>query len=65
MLFGLSNAGPSFQQHVDWAIRECHTAFAWVDNIIICSRSHAEHVGHLRQVLQALQDNGLIIHAKK
>jgi hypothetical protein len=30
MPFGLRNAGPSFQQHVDSAIRDCHAAFAWV-----------------------------------
>jgi hypothetical protein len=45
MPFVLRNAGPSFQGHVDRAIRDCHAAFDWVDDIIICSRSHAEHVG--------------------
>ena len=39
--------GPSFQWHVDKAIRDCHTAFAWVDNIVIYSRNHEEHVGNL------------------
>jgi hypothetical protein len=58
MPFGLRNAGPSFQQHVDRAIRDCQAAFAWVDDIVICSRNHEEHVIHLRQVLQALQDKG-------
>jgi hypothetical protein len=36
-----------------------------VDDIVICSRNHEEHVIHVRQVLQALQDNGLVIHAEK
>ncbi len=65
MPFGLRNAGPSFQRHVDRAIRDCQAAFAWVDDIVICSRNHEEHVIHVRQVLQALQDNGLVIHAEK
>jgi hypothetical protein len=65
MPFGLRNAGPSFQQHVDRAIRDCQAAFAWVDDIVICSRNHEEHVVHVRQVLQALQDSGLVIHAEK
>jgi hypothetical protein len=65
MPFGLRNAGASFQRHVDRAIRDCAAAFAWVDNIIICSRTHEEHVGHVQQVLQALQDNGLVIHGEK
>jgi hypothetical protein len=65
MPFGLRNAGPSFQRHMDRAIRDCKAAFAWVDDIVICSRNHEEHVIHVRQVLQALQDNGLVIHAEK
>jgi hypothetical protein len=63
--FGLRNAGPSFQRHMNRAIRDCQAAFAWVDDIVICNRNHEEHVIHVRQVLQALQDNGLVIHAEK
>ncbi len=40
MPFGLRNAGPSFQRHVDRAIRDCQAAFAWVHDIVICSRNH-------------------------
>ncbi len=65
MPFGLRNAGPSFQRHVDRAIRDCQAAFAWVDDIVICSKNHEEHVIHVRQVLQALQDNGMVIHTEK
>jgi hypothetical protein len=35
MHFGLRNAGPSFQRHVDRAIRDCQAPFAWVDDIVI------------------------------
>ncbi len=62
---GLRNAGPSFQRHVDRAIRDCQAAIAWVDDIVICSRNHEEYVIHVRQVLQALQDSGLVIHTEK
>jgi hypothetical protein len=58
MPFGLRNAGPSFQRHMDRAIRDCQAAFAWEDDIVICSRNHEEHVISVRQVLQALHDNG-------
>ncbi len=59
--------GPSFQQHMDRTIRYCHAAFAWVDDIAICSRNHEEHVGHVRQVLdlQTLQENRLVINSEK
>jgi hypothetical protein len=63
MTFGLRNAGPSFQRHVDRAIRDCQAALAC--DIVICSRNHEEHVIHVREVLQALQDHGLVIHAEK
>jgi hypothetical protein len=36
-----------------------------VDDIVICSRNHEEHVVHVQQVLKALQDNSLVIHAEK
>ncbi len=63
MSFGLRNTGASLQRHVDRALRDCRTAFAWVDDIVICSRTHEEHVGHKQEVLQALQDKGLFINA--
>jgi hypothetical protein len=65
MPFGLRNAWPSFQRHVDKAITDCHTAFAWVNDIIICSRRHVEHKGHVPHLLQALKDNGLVIRSDK
>jgi hypothetical protein len=58
----LRNDRASFQQHVERAIRDCEDAFAWVDDISICSQSHEEHEVYIRQ---ALQDNGLIINAEK
>ena len=36
-----------------------------MDDIIICSESQAEHIFHVGQVLQALQNNGLLINGKK
>jgi hypothetical protein len=65
MPFGLRRAGVSFQGHVDRAIRDCQVAFALVMKIVICSRTHEEHIGHVRQVLQALQKNWLVIISEK
>jgi hypothetical protein len=48
--------------HLDRALRDCHTAFAWINDIVICSRNHEEHIVHMQQVLQALQDIGIISH---
>jgi hypothetical protein len=62
MPFGLRNAAASFQLHVDRSIRDCQAAFAWVNDIVICSRTHKEPVG---QVWQALQENRLVINSEK
>ncbi len=61
MPFDLRNSGPSFQHLVDRAIRDCHSALAWFDNVTICNRNHKEHVVHVRQILQALQYSSLVI----
>ncbi len=46
-------------------IRDCQEAFAWVDNIVACSRNHEGHLGHVRQVLQTLQEKGLVNNGEK
>jgi hypothetical protein len=47
------------------AIRDCHAAFAWVDDIVICSRNYEENIAQVPQVLQALQDKGGMLHSEK
>jgi hypothetical protein len=63
--FGLWNAGASFQRHMDRAIAHVDADFAFVDDVLVCSVDHATHQVHLPQLLDALQQNNLVIHAKK
>jgi hypothetical protein len=35
---------------MDRTIRDCHAAFVWVNNIVVCSRNHEEYVVYARQV---------------
>jgi hypothetical protein len=65
MPFSLRNGGPSYQKHMERAIRDCHAAFAWVDDIVICSRNYEENIAQVPQVLQALQDKGGMLHSEK
>jgi hypothetical protein len=51
MPFGLRNAGLSFQLHVYRAVRDCKAAFAWVDDIVIYSKNHKEHLVYMWEVL--------------
>jgi hypothetical protein len=46
--FGLQNAGASFQRHMDRAIEQVEAAFAFVDDMLVCSMDHAAHQMHLR-----------------
>ncbi len=47
LLFGLRNAGASFQRHMDRAIEQVEAAFAFVDDMLVCSMDHAAHQMHL------------------
>jgi hypothetical protein len=40
-------------------------AFVYLDNVLVASRSVADHRRHLRKVLQCLQDNNLVVNAEK
>jgi hypothetical protein len=64
--FGLKNAPVFFQRIMDQTLRN-ERAFArcYIDEIIIFSRSHAEHKVHLREVFQRLREKGIKCHPKK
>src|SRR6476620_7715960 len=66
MPFGLKNAPVFFQRIMDQTLRDVR-AFArcYIDDIIIFSRSHAEHKVHLREVFQRLRVKGIKCHPKK
>jgi hypothetical protein len=66
MPFGLKNAPVFFQRIMDKTLRDVR-AFArcYIDDIIIFSKSHAEHKVHLREVFQRLRDKGIKCHPKK
>jgi hypothetical protein len=63
--FGLRNAASTFPRHIDRAIEEVDSAFAFADDILVCSVDHMAHRKHLRQLLSALSKHSLVIHAEK
>ncbi len=63
--FGLRNAGASFQRHMDNAIAGVEAAFAFVDDVLVCSMDHAAHHLHLRQLFEAFRQHSLVIHLEK
>ena len=65
MPFGLRNASQTFQRHMDTIFRDLPFVCVYIDDILIASSSHDQHMAHLRQVLQSLSKHNLKISAKK
>ena len=65
MPFGLRNAGSTFQHVIDSVLSGVKNMFSYMDDILIHSRSLQEHEQMVREVLQRLQDAGLIFNPAK
>lgn len=65
MIFGLKNAGATFQRYVSRALDGLDYVFAYIDDLLIASSSPVEHEQHLNEVLSRLRDFGLRINIEK
>jgi hypothetical protein len=65
MPFGLMNAAQTFQRMMDCLFRSLPFVFTYLDDHPIASRTMEEHMEHLSQFFQVLQDNGLTINPAK
>ena len=67
MPFGLTNAPATFQAHINEVLRGLLDLIcvAYLDDIMIFSRTYEEHVSHVRQVLVRLRKYGLIAKLSK
>lgn len=67
MPFGLTNAPAVFQCLVNDVLRDMlgRFVFVYLDDILIFSQNQAEHIQHVRQVLQRLLEDRLFIKAEK
>lgn len=65
MSFGLRNAAQTFQRFLDEVLRGLDCCFSYIDDILVFSRSKAEHLEHLEKVFKKLQDYGLLINEGK
>lgn len=62
MTFGLRNAAQTFQRFLDEALRELEFCFGYIDDIIVYSESEDQHLHHLRQLFERLQEYGMLIN---
>ncbi len=67
MPYGLANAPSVFQDFMHEVLREFLHQFVlvYIDDILIYSRSEAEHRQHVAEVLQRLRKNNLFLKAEK
>ena len=52
MPFGLRNAVKTFQRFMDFVLRDLDFCYAYIDDILIASKNHAEHEEHLQILLK-------------
>ena len=65
MSFGLRNAAQTFQRFIDDVLKDLDFCFSYLDDILVFSRSSAEHDQHLRILFSKLQDYGILLHPTK
>ena len=67
MPFGLTNAPATFQRMINDQLHEYLDIFvvAYLDDILIYSKTEAEHTEHVKRVLQKLKQAGLLLKPEK
>jgi hypothetical protein len=65
MPFGLKNAGATFQRFIDDVTKDMPFVFAFVDDLIVGSKSKNEHDGHLKIIFNRFIEKGIKISAPK
>ena len=65
MPFGLKNAAQTFQRVMDCVCAPLNFTFVYLDDILVASSSPQEHVKHLNQLFEQLNQHGLIVNAAK
>lgn len=65
MPFGLRNAAQTFQRFVDTLLRGLDFTYAYIDDILVASKTVEDHLHHLRLVFARLADHGIVINVEK
>jgi hypothetical protein len=65
MLFGLRNAGQTFQRMMDDVIAGLPFCFVYLDDVLVASSDHQQHQHHIKEVLARLKRHGLVLNAEK
>lgn len=65
MPYGLRNAAQTFQRFINEVLSGLDCCFAYIDDVLVASKSREQHLKDLRSVFQRFQKYGLIINPSK
>ena len=65
MPFGLKNAAQRFQRLMDRILDGLPWCFVYLDDVLLASKSMAEHRIHLTELFSILEKNGLVVNKDK
>ena len=65
MPFGLKNAAQAFQRLMDEAVQDLPGVYVYLDDVLVASATPEQHLGHLKQLFDALRKFGLVINRGK
>ncbi|CAH8493835.1 unnamed protein product [Dicrocoelium dendriticum] len=65
MPFGLRNAAQTFQRFIDQVLRGLDFVYAYIDDILVASSNHDEHLSHLRSIFERFAQYGVTINVDK
>ena len=64
--FGLHNAPATFQRTINFVLQDCQGfARAYIDDVVVRSKSWEEHLNHLTEIFSRLETAGLTLKLKK
>ena len=63
--FGLCNAGATFQRTMEMLLKGVDSSTAYIDDVLIHSKTFEEHMKHLRRLLVKLKESGVKVKTTK
>jgi Reverse transcriptase (RNA-dependent DNA polymerase) len=64
MPFGLRKAGQTFQRFMDSVLADLPFCFVYIDDVLVASPTHEQHLMDLHVVLEWLQQQGLVLNVE-
>ena len=63
--FGLRNAAQAFQRLMDQIAGDLDFVFIYLDDILVASKSHEQHLEHIKILFDRLENAGMVLNTTK